>query len=340
MGALARLRRRLAPAAAAICLASASAAPCLTAAFLSAAVLVPPPIHAQALAVRWHADAALEGVASALAADAWIFSALPGVGELGSTLSDTVDIWLLSEFRSHDGLPEMEPEPWVAGIALPQLDVIVLRAESGRGGLTSLRQVLRHELAHLALARATAGNAPIWLQEGYAQFAAGAWGASEAWRLQVAFMHGDASLHALALRFPRQREAASLAYLLSYTAVTELYGLSGEAGLRGVFGRLAEGADLDAALRDVYGLTEAQFEERWRRRVAGRYGWLYVLSRASLFWLALTIALVVFGWRRRRYNRLRWQALRQAEAAELQEAMEIAETIEAFERRRAPDEHR
>lgn len=324
MGALAGLRRRLA-----------------SAAFLAAALLAAPqPARAQALAVRWHADAGLEGVAGELAGDEWIFSALPGIGEPGSALSDTVDIWLLSEFGSHDGLPAIRPEPWVAGIAMPQLGAIVLRAESGQGGLTSLRQVLRHEIAHLALARATAGNAPIWLQEGYAQFAAGAWGASEAWRLQVAFMHGDASLHALALRFPRQREAASLAYLLSYTAMTELYDLSGEAGLRATFERLSAGDDLDAALRDVFGLTEGQFEEQWRRRVAGRYGWLYVLSRASLFWFALTLALLVFGWRRRRYNRLRWQALRQAEAAELGEAMEIAEAIEAFERHRAPDEHR
>ena len=285
----------------------------------------------QGLPVRWVSDPGLEGVAEALAADEWIFTALPGIGEPRSVLTDTVTIWLVSEFGSRDDFPVRQPEPWVAGIAIAERNLIGLRAGSGQGGLTALRQVLRHELAHLALSRATAGNAPRWFHEGYAQFAAGAWGASEAWRLQVAFMHGDASLHALALRFPRQREAAALAYLLSYTAVSELYQLSGEAGLRGTFERLESGDDFDAALRDVFGLTETQFEEKWRRKVAGRYGWLYVLSRASLFWFALTVALLVFGWRRRRYNRMRWEALRQAETAELAEAIEMAEAIDAIE---------
>lgn len=289
---------------------------------------MPAALAGQELTVRWLSDPGLERVAATLAEDEWIFSALPGIGELGAVLSDTVTIRLVTEFRPRDDETVAEPEPWVAGTAIPELNLISLRGSTGQGGLTALRQVLRHELAHLALWAATRGNTPRWLQEGYAQLAAGAWGAGEAWRLQVAFMHGDASLHALALRFPRQQQSAALAYLLSYTAVVELQGLSGDTGLRGTFERLAAGDDFDAALRSVYGLTETQFEEKWRREVAGRYGWLYVLSRASLFWVALTLAMLVFGWRRRRYNRMRWDALRRAEAVETDAAATAIEMIE------------
>lgn len=309
-----------------------------TASMLAAAVSQPAALHGQELSVRWLSDPGLEGVAAALAEDEWIFSALPGIGELGTVLTDTVTIRLVTEFGPRDDFPVARPEPWVAGIAVPELNAISLRGSSGQGGLMALRQVLRHELAHLALAAATGGNTPRWLQEGYAQFAAGAWGAGEAWRLQVAFMQGDASLHALVLRFPRQRQAAALAYLLSYTAVAELHDLSGDAGLRGTFQRLAAGDDFDAALRIVYGITETQFEEKWRREVAGRYGWLYVLSRASLFWVALTLALLVFGWRRRRYNRMRWEALRRAEAAETREAAAAAAWIEVMRSVEAGDD--
>lgn len=306
----------------------------VTVPLLAAALpLTPASLPGQELTIRWLSDPGLEGVATALAEDEWIFSALPGIGELGTVLTDTVTIRLVTEFGARNDFPVAQPEPWVAGIAIPELSTISLRGSSGQGGLTVLRQVLRHELAHLALAAATGGNTPRWLQEGYAQFAAGAWGAGEAWRLQVAFMHGDASLHALALRFPRQRQAAALAYLLSYTAVAELHDLSGEAGLRGTFQRLAAGDDFDAALRSVYGLTETQFEEKWRRDVAGRYGWLYVLSRASLFWVALTLALLVFGWRRRRYNRMRWEALLRAEAAEAAAAIDVIDVIDVIEHR-------
>jgi hypothetical protein len=321
VGALSKLRRRLAPSRAGRLFAAtgrASAIGRIAAAslFVVAHLLSADPLRGQELAVRWLSDPGLEGVAATLAEDEWIFSAFPGIGEIGAVLTDTVTIRLVDEFRPSEDFPVAEPEPWVAGTAVPDLNLISLRGSSGQGGLMPLRQVLRHELAHLALSAATAGNSPRWLQEGYAQFAAGAWGTGEAWRLQLAFMHGDASLHALALRFPRQQQAATLAYLLSYTAVVELHGLSGDAGLRAMFDRLAGGDDFDASLRTVYGLTETQFEEKWRREVAGRYGWLYVLSRASLFWVALTLALLVFGWRRRRYNRMRWEALRRAEAAE------------------------
>jgi hypothetical protein len=282
---------------------------------LATSALSPAALRAQEAPVRWRADPGLEGMQKELASDPWIFSHLPGIGDPRSRLPDTLLVWLVSEFGPREELPDLHPEAWVDGIAIPSRNMIVLRATSGRQGLRELRQTFRHEVAHLALSAATGGNTPRWLQEGYAQFAAGSWGADEAWRLQVAFMRGGQSLHALALRFPRDRDSASLAYLLSYTAVAELLDLAGEAGLSRTFAGLAGGSDLDSTLRAVFGITEAQFEERWRRRVASRYGWLYALSRASVFWFALTLALLLLGYRRRRYIRQRWEALRRAETA-------------------------
>ncbi len=40
-------------------------------------------------------------------------------------------------------------------------------------------------------------------------------------------------------------------------------------------------------------MTEGQFEEDWKKYVRKRYGWLFVLSHSSVFWLTLTLALLV-----------------------------------------------
>ncbi len=269
---------------------------------------------AQPTAVEWRIDPGLEELAATLAADRWAFGAMPGIGPPVAELDGGLTVWLVSEFEGRTDLPVAGPEPWVAGYALPAERLILLRAVSAEGGLTPMRQVLRHEIAHLALHAATGGNVPRWLDEGYAQYVAGAWSAEDAWRLRFLFLRGEGALGEISLRFPRQEESAQLAYLLSYTAAAELIAVAGEIGIERVFERLRAGERFDAALRGVYGITADQFEQRWRRTVASRYGWLYVLSRASVFWVALTTALLLLGWRRRRYNRLRWEALRRADA--------------------------
>ncbi|MCK5446973.1 MAG: hypothetical protein KAJ43_02470, partial [Gemmatimonadetes bacterium] len=61
-------------------------------------------------------------------------------------------------------------------------------------------------------------------------------------------------------------------------------------------------------------------EVRWKRSLVDRYGWLYLLSRAGVFWLAVT-GLVLFVALRRssrdrtRLEELRAEDLRMAEAS-------------------------
>ena len=107
-----------------------------------------------------------------------------------------------------------------------------------------------------------------------------------------------------------------MAYLLSYTAVQELASISGEPGLRAFLAGLESGESTDQAFRRVFGLTEAQFEERWEDTVQARYGLLYTLSRAGAFWLVVSILVVWVASRRRRRDRERLEAMRAAEARE------------------------
>lgn len=271
--------------------------------------------------LRVHADPGLERLAGRLASDSSVTAPMPGIGPPLAALPRPPELWVVRDLSRVPGASEVEPD-WVAGLAIPSRGVMAVKVageEQGRPG--ALRRTARHELAHLALDRATGGGAPRWFQEGYAQLAAGDWDWSRAWRLRLAFLHGGGRALAdldLALRGPEDQ--ARTAYLLSYTAVHRLLGMGGAAGLAALFGRLRDGATFDQALRRVYGLTEAQFVDGWRKSVRDRYGWLFFLSRASLFWVAVTVLLLVVGWRRRRYDRERMARLRREEEAEGNEA--------------------
>jgi len=261
-------------------------------------------------------DPGLAGLGSALLAAPSVWKPFPGIGTLPDVGIDTLELWVTSDLGSGPPADLRRPEPWVAGTADPSARRIALRTGPGLGGPGGLRTVLRHELAHLAVEAATGGNYPRWLTEGYAQYASGEWSLEDAWQLQAAFLRrGATTLEQIDLRFRRHPVEARIGYLLSYTAVNELASLGGEAGLAAVFRRLKEGESFADALRGTYGITEDAFEARWRKSLVDRYGWLYVLSRAGLFWLGVTGLVLFVALRRSRRDRRRLEALRAGEAS-------------------------
>lgn len=259
-------------------------------------------------------DPALRDLGARLVADPAVWTSLPGIGTLPEVGIDSLEIWLTSDLGA--GLPAglSHPERWVAGTADPDGARIALRAGPGLSGPGGLRAVLRHEIAHIALGAATGGNYPRWLTEGYAQYASGEWSLEDAWHLQSAFLRrGATTLEEIDLRFRRHSTEARMGYLLAYTAVHELAGLGGEAGLAAVFRRLGEGDSFEEALRRTYGITGEEFEARWKRSLVDRYGWLYLMSRAGVFWIAVTGLVLFVALRRASRDRIRLDELRAEE---------------------------
>src|SRR2546427_10588051 len=58
---------------------------------------------------------------------------------------------------------------------------------------------------------------------------------------------------------------------------------------------LAREPTFDAALRATYHVTEGDFETRWQRDVARRYGWLSWAGAAGVFWAGMGLVLVWLG---------------------------------------------
>lgn len=212
------------------------------------------------------------------------------------------------------GVPE-----WRAAVALPELGVLVVPTGEGRRVLDpdGLR-TLRHEWAHVGLYQEVGGlRAPRWFDEGYAQWASGGWDALDVWRLRVLIALGRTPrFDSLTLSWPRERVSAETAYLLAASAVTYLLASSGERGLELFFQRWREDGSFETALRGTFGVTSGQLEEDWRKHVRDRYGWLFVLSHSSIFWLVLAATLVLMWRVRARVNRERLARLRADEVAE------------------------
>ena len=201
---------------------------------------------------------------------------------------------------------------WGAGVALPDLSTIVMPAfvsERGRGW--SDPRVLRHEWAHIGLHQHLRGlRVPRWFSEGYAQWASGGWAASEGWKLRLALATDRNPLDSLALSWPRDQARAQTAYLLSATTIEYLVVHSSPRGLEVLLARWKETGHFERAFRSTYGVTTAQFEEDWRKYVTDRYGWVFVLSHSSVFWMFLSLGLAAMVGVRRRVRRERLARLR------------------------------
>jgi hypothetical protein len=169
-----------------------------------------------------------------------------------------------------------------------------------------LPAALRHELAHLVLRWRLGHPPPLWFDEGYAAFAAGEWDRLDALGLNWQIARGARMDLADMDRALRSDEAdAQTAYALATTAVLLLNRWGGAQGLAPLIGQLAELPTFDAAVRATYRVTEGEFEARWERDVASRYGLLSWAGAVGLFWALLALLLVSLVGLRRRRDRAR-----------------------------------
>jgi hypothetical protein len=212
---------------------------------------------------------------------------------------------------SGSGAPE-----WGAAVAIPDERRIVMQGSGAGSGAGDPMQVLRHELAHLALHEYMDGLPPRWFDEGYASVAAGEWDRDAVLTTSVGLVfHGVPSLDSLDAEFEGGASEAGGAYALSYRAVEELASLDKERGLTLFFQYWRQTMSMDVAIRRAYGLTEAGFEQRWRDHTMRRYGALAVMANMSLALGLLGIVIVPLYVIRRRRDRRRMDELREADAA-------------------------
>lgn len=214
----------------------------------------------------------------------------------------------LATFRAWAGSGAPE---WGSAIAFPALQRIVMQGRYNAAAEGDPQVTLQHELAHLALYEALGASPPRWFDEGYASYAAGEWGRDEVLVTSVGLVwRGIPTLAGLDSGFFAGTERAQRSYALAHRAVAELAGLDPERGLGLLFSHWGREGTFERALRRAHGMSSADFEQYWKRRVRRQFGVLALAADLTALTLVLTILLGPMWWQRRQKLRLRLEQMR------------------------------
>lgn len=204
---------------------------------------------------------------------------------------------------------------WGVALAFPDSRRVIMQGRMAGSDAGDPQEVLRHELAHLALHERLGNRPPRWFDEGYASVAAREWRREDVLAANLALaLRGVPTLAELESSFSGGSAAAQSAYALSYRAVSEMASLDPVRGLALLFEYWSGGATLDVAVRRAYGLTLADFERQFQVHTRRRYGMLALFADMSLLLLVLSVLIFPFFLARRQRDRRRLRAMLVADA--------------------------
>jgi len=206
---------------------------------------------------------------------------------------------------------ELPPPAYAAGVAYPSLRLALVASQAPvTYAAVPVRQVLRHELSHLLFGVAS-GNAPLprWLTEGLAVEQASEHSFERFQRLAIAsYTRGVLPLRQLDEGFHgHSDDAVTVAYAQSADFVNWLLRTEGAARFGLLLAHARAGHDLDASVREAYGVTFTHLEEAWRRDFDSRFA-LAPLWAGTGIVTALGLVLVVVAMVRRRKKSLATRA--------------------------------
>lgn len=209
------------------------------------------------------------------------------------------------------GAPE-----WGAALAFPDSRRIVMQGKSAGSDAGDPLEVLRHELAHLALHEYLGELPPRWFDEGYASYAARELTRNEVLATNFALaLRGMPTFDELDDRFTQGATSAQAAYALAYRAVDDMASIDASHGLSLFFEHWRATGSLDRAVRLTYGMTLVTFERDWQQRTRRRYGGLALFSDLTLASVVVLLIITPLYLARRRRDRRRMAALVAADVA-------------------------
>ena len=198
---------------------------------------------------------------------------------------------------------------WVSGYAVPNLDTVVLfpaRVPSYPDG--NLEALVRHEVAHMLLARAAGGGpVPRWFDEGAATVAAREWGIEDGARVVLATIgRGPRSLSGVDAGFSGDTTAAARSYAVSAALVRYLLRRHGDEAVGRILAGVSRGADFDDAFETATGETVGGFARGYFRKETFWTTWVPFVTSTTALWMAITVlALLAIKRRRERDAELR-----------------------------------
>lgn len=202
---------------------------------------------------------------------------------------------------------------WTAGFAIAQSDkIVIFPSRSPSYPDRSLDDVLRHEVAHILISRASSGRSiPRWFNEGLAMSAEREWRFRDQTQLfyQLALRPRE-TLDTLDRLFQGAQPDVTRAYLLSGALVRQLLERYGKTAAGRIVERVGRGDSFEAAFMEVTGRsTAAEESEFWDSQQVWTT-WIPIVFSQEVLWLAITVlALLAIQGHRRRNARIqkRWE---------------------------------
>lgn len=194
---------------------------------------------------------------------------------------------------------------WVAGMAFGAAGpVLIFPDRAATYPYETLENVLRHEVAHVLIARAAGGRpVPRWFHEGLAMAAERTWNLEDRTRLvyelTLSRQTGRAELDRL---FAGGRRAQLRAYALSGALARDLIDRHGASTPGAILGGVAAGASFESAFIQATGTTLAETETAFWRRQRIWTTWVPFLTSTTALWMVVTM-LGMYAMRRRRQQR-------------------------------------
>ena len=238
----------------------------------------------------------------------------------GEGIVDTVRVVYVGRHESFDSVVGARFPDWGVAAAVGERNLIAVRSPLEYPLGRSLRETLRHELAHLHLDMLSGlHQLPRWMHEGYAQQFAHEWVFGDDFLIQRAVLTGSL----IDLRdidgvnsFAGTR--AQLAYSESYQAMSYFLATYGWDGLLIFCRTIRDGGTWDAAFRASTGADYPSFQGEFRTRMRSRYNWVAFFGDTVLFWVGLAAVFVILYLIKRR------RAARRRAEWEREEALEDA----------------
>jgi hypothetical protein len=235
--------------------------------------------------------------------------------------------------------PEDAPPPeYAAGVAYPTVHLALLALKApGTWEAPDMVELLRHELAHLALYDAVAGHhVPRWFDEGLAIHESG----ELPWARRVALADASLGNHLLPFGeldrgFPADHYDVNVAYAESADFVSFLLRDSDRARFGSLVERVRAGAAFDRAIEDAYGTDMRKLEYEWRTELSRRFGIVPALTGGGLLWV-LIVGLAGTAWVKRRRRAKEKLARWATEEAEMEAAIAAADKARAEKTPAAP----
>lgn len=193
---------------------------------------------------------------------------------------------------------------WTAGLAIGADRIVLFPARSPVYPHDTLEDVLRHEVMHVLIARATDGRpVPRWFNEGLAMYAERPWALEDTTRMAYAFALGPTlTLDQIDDLFSGDRSMQSRAYALAGGLVRRIVADHGRMVTARLLARVATGVRFDEAYVQVTGRTLRAAEARFWEEQRVWSTWVPLLTSTAMLWLMMTL-LAMYVARQRRLTR-------------------------------------